>query len=161
MTNYNGSEFIKTTNRMDENAPQNNKLSKNEKAEILFLTSCQESAILIKYPRLRIVAGVIQEEVFLMAKVNETYETMAVYSLKNGEEGVKALNEKFTALIEANGTMESVNEWGKRKLAYEINYEAEGYYVLYTFTSKPDFPAELDRVFKITDGVMRSMTTVK
>ncbi|MBQ8827256.1 MAG: 30S ribosomal protein S6, partial [Oscillospiraceae bacterium] len=66
-----------------------------------------------------------------------------------------------TALIEANGTMESVNEWGKRKLAYEINYEAEGYYVLYTFTSKPDFPAELDRVFKITDGVMRSMTTVK
>ncbi|MBQ8177477.1 MAG: 30S ribosomal protein S6, partial [Oscillospiraceae bacterium] len=60
-----------------------------------------------------------------------------------------------------NGTMESVNEWGKRKLAYEINYEAEGYYVLYTFTSKPDFPAELDRVFKITDGVMRSMTTVK
>lgn len=141
--------------------PQNNKLSKNEKAEILFLTSREESAILIKYPRLRIVAGVIQEEVFLMAKVNETYETMAVYSLKNGEEGVKALNEKFTALIEANGTMESVNEWGKRKLAYEINYEAEGYYVLYTFTSKPDFPAELDRVFKITDGVMRSMTTVK
>lgn len=96
-----------------------------------------------------------------MAKINGTYETMAVYSLKNGEEGAKALNDKFTALIEANGTLESVNEWGKRKLAYEINYEADGYYVLYTFTCKPDFPAELDRVFKITDGVMRSMTTVK
>ena len=96
-----------------------------------------------------------------MAKLKATYETMAVFSLKNGEDGVKALTEKFKALIEANGTMESVNEWGKRKLAYDINYESEGYYVLYTFESKPDFPAELDRVFNITDGVMRSLTTVK
>ncbi len=96
-----------------------------------------------------------------MAKVNETYETMAVYSLKNGEEGVKALNDKFTALIEANGTLESVNEWGKRKLAYEIDDQTEGYYVLYTYSCKPDFPAELDRIFKITDGVMRSLITVK
>ena len=96
-----------------------------------------------------------------MAKLKATYETMAVFSLKNGEDGVKALTEKFKALIEANGTIESVNEWGKRKLAYDINYESEGYYVLYTFESKPDFPAELDRVFNITDGVMRSLTTVK
>ena len=96
-----------------------------------------------------------------MAKINEAYETMAVYSRKNGEDGVKALNDKFKALIEANGTMESVDEWGKRKLAYEIDDQTEGYYVLYTFTSKPDFPAELDRVFKITDGVMRSLTTVR
>ena len=96
-----------------------------------------------------------------MAKINEAYEIMAVYSLKNGEDGVKALNDKFKALIEANGTMESVDEWGKRKLAYEIDDQTEGYYVLYTFTSKPDFPAELDRVFKITDGVMRSLTTVR
>ncbi len=96
-----------------------------------------------------------------MAKVSEAYETMAVYSLKNGEDSVKALNDKFKALIEANGTLESVDEWGKRKLAYEIDDQGEGYYVLYTFTSKPDFPAELDRVFKITDGVMRSLTTVR
>ncbi len=96
-----------------------------------------------------------------MAKVSEAYETMAVYSLKNGEDGVKALNDKFKALIEANGTLESIDEWGKRKLAYEIDDQSEGYYVLYTFTSKPDFPAELDRVFKITDGVMRSLTTVR
>ncbi len=96
-----------------------------------------------------------------MAKVSEAYETMAVYSLKNGEDGVKALNDKFKALIEKNGTLETVDEWGKRKLAYEINDQTEGYYVLYTFTSKPDFPAELDRVFKITDGVMRSLTTVR
>ncbi len=96
-----------------------------------------------------------------MAKVSEAYETMAVYSLKNGEDGVKALNDKFKALIEKNGTLENVDEWGKRKLAYEIDDQTEGYYVLYTFTSKPDFPAELDRVFKITDGVMRSLTTVR
>ncbi len=96
-----------------------------------------------------------------MAKVSEAYETMAVYSLKNGEDGVKALNDKFKALIEKNGTLESADEWGKRKLAYEIDDQTEGYYVLYTFTSKPDFPAELDRVFKITDGVMRSLTTVR
>ncbi len=96
-----------------------------------------------------------------MAKISEAYETMAVYSLKNGEDGVKALNDKFKALIEKNGTLETVDEWGKRKLAYEIDDQTEGYYVLYTFTSKPDFPAELDRVFKITDGVMRSLTTVR
>lgn len=95
-----------------------------------------------------------------MAKVKSKYEVMVIYTLKNGEEGVAALNDKFKAMIEANGTMESVNEWGKRKLAYEIDDQSEGYYVLYTFESKPDFPAELDRVFKITDGVMRSLITV-
>lgn len=95
-----------------------------------------------------------------MAKVTAKYEVMVIYTLKNGEEGVAALNDKFKAMIEANGTMESVNEWGKRKLAYEIDYQSEGYYVLYTFEAKPDFPAELDRVFKITDGVMRSLITV-
>ena len=95
-----------------------------------------------------------------MAKLNENYEAMIVFSLKQGEEQVKTLVEKFKTLIEANGTLDNVDDWGKRKLAYEINYESEGYYVIYTFTSKPDFPAELDRVLKITDGVMRSMITV-
>ncbi|MBQ8826325.1 MAG: 30S ribosomal protein S6 [Oscillospiraceae bacterium] len=96
-----------------------------------------------------------------MAKVNETYEVMVIYTLKNGEDGVNALNDKFKAMIEANGTMESVDVWGKRKLAYEIDDQTEGYYVLYTFAAEPAFPAELDRVFKITDGVMRSLITVK
>ena len=96
-----------------------------------------------------------------MAKVNETYEVMVIYTLKNGEDGVNALNDKFKAMIEANGTMESVDAWGKRKLAYEIDDQTEGYYVLYTFAAEPAFPAELDRVFKITDGVMRSLITVK
>lgn len=96
-----------------------------------------------------------------MAKINETYEAMVVFSLTKGEDGIKALTEKFKAMMENAGTVESVDEWGKKKLAYEIDDQAEGYYVLYTFTSAPDFPAELDRVLKITEGVMRSLITVK
>ncbi len=87
-----------------------------------------------------------------------SYETMLVFSVANGDESVTALVEKFKALIEANGTIESIDEWGKRKLAYPINYETEGYYMLVNFTCEPDFPAELDRVVKITEGVLRSLT---
>ena len=89
------------------------------------------------------------------------YETVAVFSLKNGEEKAKELVEKFKALIEANGTMEAVDEWGSRKLAYPINYETEGYYVLYTYTADVDFPTELDRNFNITDGVLRSLIVAR
>ena len=89
------------------------------------------------------------------------YETVAVFSVKAGEEKAKELVEKFKALIEANGTMEAVDEWGVRKLAYEINYETDGYYVLYTFEANVDFPAELDRVYDITDGVLRWLTTAR
>ena len=89
------------------------------------------------------------------------YETVAVFSLKNGEEKAKELVEKFKALIEANGTMEAVDEWGSRKLAYPINYETDGYYVLYTYTADVDFPAELDRNFNITDGVLRSLIVAR
>ncbi len=96
-----------------------------------------------------------------MAKVSAKYEVMVVYSIAAGEENVKALMEKFKSLIEKNATVEDVNEWRKRKLAYEINDETEGYYVLYTFESKPDFPAELNRVLNITEGVLRSLVTVK
>lgn len=86
---------------------------------------------------------------------------MAVFSLKNGEEAAKELTEKFKGLIEANGTLASVNEWGKRRLAYVIDYQNEGYYVLYTFESSPEFPAEIERVVNITEGVLRSLVTVK
>ena len=97
-----------------------------------------------------------------MAKLSESYEAMVVFSLKKDEDAIKALTEKFKNLIEKNGTLtEEVNEWGKRKLAYPINYETEGYYVLYSFTSKPDFPAELNRVLNITDGVLRALVTTK
>lgn len=96
-----------------------------------------------------------------MAKISASYETILVFNTKIGEDAVKALVEKFKGMIEENGTLDSINEWGKRKLAYPIEDETEGYYVLYEYTCKPDFPAELDRVVKITDGVLRSLITVK
>ena len=85
------------------------------------------------------------------------YETVMVISMKQGEEGIQALIEKFKALIEKHATLQSVDEWGKRKLAYLINKESEGYYVLMNFESEAEFPAELDRIYKITDGVIRSL----
>ena len=85
------------------------------------------------------------------------YETVMVISMKQGEEGIQALIEKFKALIEKHATLQSVDEWGKRKLAYLINKESEGYYVLMNFEAEAEFPAELDRIYKITDGVMRSL----
>lgn len=85
------------------------------------------------------------------------YETVMVFSMKQGEEGIRALIEKFKALIEKHATLQNVDEWGKRKLAYLINKESEGYYVLMNFESEAEFPAELDRIYKITDGVIRSL----
>ena len=85
------------------------------------------------------------------------YEAVLVLSVKNGDEATQSLQEKFQALIEANGTLESVDEWGKRKLAYEINDEAEGHYVIFNFDSEPAFPAEFERVAGITDGVLRTL----
>lgn len=96
-----------------------------------------------------------------MAKLTESYESIMVLNLKLGEDGIKALVEKFTGIISANGTMESVEEWGKRKFAYPIEDETEGYYVLFNFTAAPALPAELDRNYKITDGVLRSLIVKK
>ena len=89
------------------------------------------------------------------------YETIMVFSLAKGEEATKELVEKFKALIESNGTLESVDEWGKRRLAYLINDEADGYYVLYNYEANPGFPAELERIAKITDGVLRTLVVKK
>ena len=95
-----------------------------------------------------------------MAKTTEKYELMYIIDLDKGEEEISALVEKFKALIEANGTLLELEEMGRRKLAYLINDKPEGYYVLAKFQSAPEFPAELDRVLKITDGIMRSLITV-
>lgn len=95
-----------------------------------------------------------------MAKTAENYELMFIIDLDKGEEEIAAIVAKFKALIEANGTLNELEEMGRRKLAYQINDKPEGYYVLAKFRSSPQFPAELDRVLKITDGVMRSLITV-
>ena len=88
------------------------------------------------------------------------YETMLITSAALDEEASAALVGKFKSLIEANGTIDSIDEWGKRRLAYPINDEEEGVYTVINFTSEPSFPAELDRVYKITEGVMRSLIVV-
>ena len=87
------------------------------------------------------------------------YETMLITSAALDEEATAALVGKFKTLIEANGTIDSIDEWGKRRLAYPINDEEEGVYTVINFTSEPDFPAELDRVLGITDGILRSLIT--
>ena len=89
------------------------------------------------------------------------YETMLITSAALDEEASAALVGKFKSLIEANGTIDSIDEWGKRRLAYPINDLMEGYYVLMTFNAKPEFPRELDRILRITDGVMRSLIVCK
>lgn len=91
----------------------------------------------------------------------ENYEVVLVFSVKESEDAAKALVEKFKGFMEKNGTVESVDEWGRRKLAYAINYETEGYYAIYNFTCEPDVPAELDRVLNITEGVLRSLIIKK
>ena len=96
-----------------------------------------------------------------MAKTTEQYEVLYVLNPNLTEEETQAIVEKFKTLIEQNGTVDEMEEWGKRKLAYEINYLTEGYYVLVKFTSGPELPAELDRILGITDGVIRSLVTLR
>ena len=90
-----------------------------------------------------------------------SYETLFAVSGNLVEEEAKAVIEKFVALINENGSDVDVNEWGKRRFAYPINYVTEGYYVLVSYKSEPSFPLELERVLGITEGVLRYMTTTK
>ena len=90
-----------------------------------------------------------------------SYETLFAVSGNLTEEDAKAVIEKFVTLINENGTDVDVNEWGKRRFAYPINYVTEGYYVLVSYKSEPSFPLELERVLGITEGVLRYMTTTK
>lgn len=92
-----------------------------------------------------------------MAKLSAKYEVIYVIDPAVGEEGIAALVEKFSGIVGNYGTVSSVDEWGKRRLAYPINDLVEGYYVYMTCEVGPDMPAELDRVFKITDGILRSI----
>ena len=93
-----------------------------------------------------------------MEIINNYYESMFVVDVTGGEDAVKASVEKFVGLINSNAeTVYEVNEWGKRRLAYPIDDKEEGYYVLVNFEAKGDVPAELERVFGITDGIMRSI----
>ena len=92
-----------------------------------------------------------------MAKIQDKYELLYIINPTKSEEDIAALVEKFKALVEANGTLDAIDEWGKRRLAYEIDDLTEGYYVLVKFTSGPEFPAELKRILGITEGVVRAL----
>mgnify|MGYP001189012916 CR=1 FL=1 len=92
-----------------------------------------------------------------MAQVSAKYEVLYILDPALGDEAIAALVEKFKGIVTDHGTLTSVDEWGKRRLAYPINDLLEGYYVLMTCDVTPEMPAELDRVFKITEGVLRSI----
>lgn len=91
-----------------------------------------------------------------MVKTNK-YETIFIVNVNKGEDGITALVEKFKSLISNAGEITKVDDWGKRRLAYEIDDETEGYYVLVEFTAPTDFIVELNRQFRITDGILRSI----
>ena len=93
-----------------------------------------------------------------MEKIINSYETLFITDVSNGEEATKATVEKFTGLIASNAEIIEVAEWGKRRLAYPINDMNEGYYTVVTHKAPADFLAELDRLFNIDESIMRSMT---
>ncbi|MBQ7161294.1 MAG: 30S ribosomal protein S6 [Clostridia bacterium] len=92
-----------------------------------------------------------------MDKKLQSYETIFVVDVSKGEETVKAVIEKFTSLISANGEITQVNDWGKRRLAYPINDRTEGYYTLIYFQAPPAFASELERLYNINENVLRSI----
>lgn len=89
------------------------------------------------------------------------YETIFIVDSQLEEENMKAVIEKIKNILETSAQLESVDEWGKKKLAYPINYKNEGYYVLANFAAEPDFPRELERIYKITDGILKSIIIKK
>ena len=96
-----------------------------------------------------------------MAKLSANYEAVFILRPDLSEEATAALVAKFKTLVEGKATLNEVDEWGKRRLAYPIQDLNEGYYVLMTFTAAPEFPRELDRIFRFTDGVVRSLIVCK
>ena len=96
-----------------------------------------------------------------MEKITNKYETIFVVDTSIGEEAVNSVVEKFKTMIANSCSVESVDEWGKRRLAYPIEDRTERYYTLVNFTSEPDFIKELDRVYNITDGILRTNTIKK
>ena len=92
-----------------------------------------------------------------MERQFSSYEALFVIDLDIGDESVKAIIEKFKGMIEQSGKIVRIDDWGKRRLAYPINDKNDGYYSLITFDAPADLPAEINRVAKITEGVMRAM----
>ena len=92
-----------------------------------------------------------------MEKVINSYETLFIVDVANGDEAAAATVAKFTDIIAKNAEIVEVSDWGKRRLAYPINDKPEGYYTVVTFKAEPAFPAELERLYNIDESVMRSL----
>jgi len=90
-----------------------------------------------------------------------SYETIFIVNNELDEEKRNATIARFKELIESNAELEDIDEWGTRKLAYPINYQKEGYYVLVNFKAKPEFIAELERNYRITDDIIKSIVINK
>ncbi len=96
-----------------------------------------------------------------MSEIKKNYEVMFIVNATLTDDAIASTVEKFKTLITKNGEITKVEEIGKKRLAYPIMKMNEGYYVLVEFTSDPQFPKELGRIFNITDEVIRSLVTVK
>ena len=94
-------------------------------------------------------------------KMLNNYETIFIVNAQLEEEKLKSVVEKINGLLQKSSQIESIDEWGKRKMAYPINDINEGYYVFANFASEPQFPKELERVYKITDGILRYLVIKK
>jgi small subunit ribosomal protein S6 len=90
-----------------------------------------------------------------------SYETLFIVHPNLTEEEAKAMTERVQAVIETAGTVQEVEEWGKKHLAYEIQKVREGYYTLITFEAEPSVLEELNHVFKITEDILRGIIIKK
>jgi small subunit ribosomal protein S6 len=90
------------------------------------------------------------------------YEALYIITPELTEEATKAMVEKFQTIVTSNGgEVVSTDEWGKRRLAYAIDYKTEGYYVLMNFGGSPELPKELERNLKIDEGILRYLIVRK
>lgn len=89
------------------------------------------------------------------------YESIFIVNSDLGEEAIKSTVEKIKTLVEGSAALDGIDEWGNRKLAYEVNKKNEGYFTLIEFTSDPEFPKELERIYRITDEVIKYLIIKK
>ena len=89
------------------------------------------------------------------------YESIIIVNPEVDEAGLKSIEDKFTGLINENGKVESFENMGMKKLAYEIKKNKEATYMLINFEAKPDFIAELERVYRITDEILKFIVVKK
>ena len=91
-------------------------------------------------------------------KIMNKYESVIIINPSVDDEGIKSLITRFTDIINNDGKLEKTEELGKKRLAYEINKNKEGFYVVFNFEAKPELIAELERNYRIEDNVMKFIT---